>query len=30
MERQPPTKAEEIEAMRSHVERLGPDSYLGP
>ena len=30
MERQPPTKAEEIEAMRSLVERLGPDSYLGP
>jgi len=30
MEQHSPTKAEEIEAMRSLVDRLGPDSYLGP
>jgi len=30
MEHHPLTKAEEIDAIRSLVECLGPDSYLGP
>jgi hypothetical protein len=30
MEHQPMTKDEEIDAIRSLVECLGPDSYLGP
>ena len=30
MEQHQPTKAEEIEAVRSLVDQLGPHSYLGP